>query len=75
MDRSVTPEISINVPSRYILYPVSSSPLSSFPLSELPDTISRIEEEIGNNTDEDRSDGEDGEMEIDNKIEDIHVYK
>ncbi len=63
----MTPEMPINVPSRHISHPASSSPLSSLPPSELPDTIPRIEEEIGNDTDED---GSDGEIEIDDKMGD-----
>src|SRR6266536_852910 len=71
MDRLVTPEMSINVPSRYILYPAFSSPLSSFLPFEFSDTIPRIEEEIGNDIDEDRLDGE---IEINDEMGDIDVY-
>ena len=71
MDRSVTPEMPINVFLRYILYPVSSSSLSSLSLSEFPDTIPRIEEEIKNDIDKD---GSDGEIEIDDKIGNTDVY-
>ena len=75
MDRLMTPEMPINVSSRYILYPASSSLLSSLPPSEFPDIMPQIEEEIGNDTDEKGSDGEDGEMEIDNEIGIISAYK
>jgi len=71
MDRSVTPEMPINVFLRYILYPVSSSSLSSLSLSEFPDTIPRIEEEVGNDINED---GLDGEIEINDKMGDIGIY-
>ncbi len=71
MDRLVTPEIPINVLSRYILYPASSNFLSNFPLSEFSNTIPRIEEEIGNDIDED---GSDGEIEINDEIRNINIY-
>ena len=71
MNRLVTPEIPINVFSRYILYPASSSPLSSLLSSEFFDTISRIEEKIKNDTDED---GSDGEIEINDEIRNINIY-
>ncbi len=71
----MTFEMSINVFSRYILYLALSSSLSSFSFFEFSDIMPQIEEKIRNNIDKKRSDGEDGEMEIDNKIEDIHVYK
>jgi hypothetical protein len=75
MDRLMTPEMPINVPSRHISYPESSSFLSSLSPSELPDTMPQIEEEIGNNTNEKGSDGENGEMEIDDKMGDTSTYK
>ncbi len=71
MDRSVTPEISIYVSLRYILYPASSSSLSSLLFSKLLNTIPRIEEEIKNDIDKD---GSDGEIEIDDKIGNTDVY-
>jgi hypothetical protein len=71
----MTPEMPINVPSRHTSYLASSSPLSSLPPSELPDTMPQIEEEIGNDTDEKGSDGEDGEMEIDDEMGDTHASK
>jgi len=71
MDRLMTPEIPINVLSRYISYPASSNPLSSLPSSELPDTIPRIEEEIKNYINED---GSDGEIKINDKIKDTNIY-
>jgi hypothetical protein len=75
MDRSMTPEMPINVPSRHISYLVSSSPLSSLLPSELPDTMPQIEEEIKNNTDEKGSDEKDGEIEIDNEMGSTNAYK
>ena len=75
MNKLITPEIPINVFSRYISYLVFSSPLSSLPLFEFPDTMPQIEEEIENNIDEKNLDEEDGEIEIDNKIRNISVYK
>ncbi len=75
MDRLITPEIPVNVPSRYILYPTSSNSLSNLLFSEFPNTIPQIEEEIRNDTDEKGSNGEDGEIEIDNKIGDTSAYK
>src|SRR6266498_4278206 len=75
MDRLMTPEMTINVPPRHISYPAFSSPLSSLPPSELPDTMPQIEEEIGNDTDEKGSDGEDGEMEIDDEMGVTNTYK
>jgi hypothetical protein len=71
----MTPEMPINVPSRHISYLVYSSPLSSLPPSEFPDTMPQIEEEIGNDTDEKGPDGENGKMEIDDEMGDTHVYK
>jgi len=71
MDRSVTPEIPINVFLRYILYSASSNSLSSLPPSEFSDTIPRIEEEIGNDTNED---GLDGEIEIDDEMGNINNF-
>ncbi len=35
----------------------------------------QIEEEIGNDINKKRLDGEDGEIKIDNKIKNIYVYK
>ncbi len=67
----MTSEIPINVFSRYILYPASSSSLSSFSPSELPDTIPRIKKKIGNDIDEDKLDGE---IEIDDEMGDIGIY-
>jgi hypothetical protein len=75
MDKLITPEISINVPSKYILYPISSNFLSNLPLSELPDTMPQIEEEIENDIDEKKSDEENGKIKIDNKMGDISIYK
>ena len=75
MDRLITPEIPINVSSRYILYFVSSNPLSSLSPFELFNIMPQIEEEIGNNINEKESDGEDEEMKINNKIGDINTYK
>src|SRR6266536_2596408 len=75
MDRLMTPEMSINVLSRYISYPASSSSLSSLPLSEFSDIMSQIEEEIGNDTDEKGLDGEDGKMEINDEMGVTSAYK
>jgi hypothetical protein len=75
MDRLMTPEMPINVPSRHISYLASSSPLSSFSPSELPDTIPQSEEEIGNDTDEKKSDGENGKIKINDKMGNIYAYK
>ena len=71
----MTPEISINVPSKHTLYLAFSNPLSSLPPSEFPDIMPQIEEEIRNNINEKGLDGEDGEIEIDNKIENTYTYK
>jgi len=68
----MTPEMPINVPSRHTLYPASSSPLSSLPPSELPDTMPQTEEEIENDIDED---GSDGEMDIDDETGDTSAYR
>ncbi len=67
----MTPEMLINVSLRYTPHPVSSSSLSSLLLFEFLDTIPRIEEEIGNDIDED---GSDGEIEIDDEMGDIGAY-
>jgi hypothetical protein len=75
MDRSMTPEMPINVPSRHTSYLAFSSPLSSLPPSELLDTMLQIEEKIENDTDEKGSDEEDGKMEIDNEMGGTNAYK
>jgi hypothetical protein len=67
MDRSIIFEMPINVSSRHILYLIFSSFLSSLLLFEFPDTISRIEKEIGNDINEN---GSDGEIEIDDEMGD-----
>jgi hypothetical protein len=61
----------INVPSRSVTQPASSSPLSSLPPSELFDTMPPIEENIENDTDEEESDVG---IETDAGMEDTGVY-
>jgi hypothetical protein len=68
----MAPEMPRNVFLKHILYSASLSSLSSLLFSEFSDTMPQIEEEIKNNTDENKSDGE---MEIDDKTGGITGYK
>jgi hypothetical protein len=72
MDRSITPEIPINVSSRHTLYPAFSNSLSNLPSSELPDTMPQTEKEIKNNMDED---GSDGEIDINDETGNTNTYR
>jgi hypothetical protein len=75
MNRSMTPEMPINVPSKYILYLAFSSSLSSFSSSKLPNTISQIEKKIKNDINEKGSDEKNGKIKINNKIGGTNAYK
>jgi len=68
MDGLSTPEVLINLFLKYSLFPAFSSPLSSFPVSELPDIMPQIEEDMEEDI---NKRGIDGEGVINDKIEDI----
>ncbi len=58
MDEISIPEIPINSSLKHTFFPASSSPLSSPPVSKLPDIITQIEENIKEDKNKKKTDGE-----------------